>query len=107
MPTVTLVHDAQRALWLVVAVSLPVVGVAAIVGLITAAFQAASQIQDPTLAHLPRMIVVIAALDGSYPRRVRRTDVCRGTTVIGSSPPRHLERSSRMPERGCRPGHRR
>jgi type III secretion HrpO family protein len=62
MPTVTLVHDAQRALWLVVAVSLPVVGVAAIVGLITAAFQAASQIQDPTLAHLPRMIVVIAAL---------------------------------------------
>jgi flagellar biosynthetic protein FliQ len=36
--------------------------VAAIVGLVVAAFQAASQIQDPTLAHLPRLLAVIAAL---------------------------------------------
>jgi len=33
-----------------------------VVGLLVAAFQAASQIQDPTLAHLPRMLAVIAAL---------------------------------------------
>jgi flagellar biosynthesis protein FliQ len=32
------------------------------VGLVTAAFQAASQIQDPTLSHLPRLLAVIAAL---------------------------------------------
>jgi type III secretion HrpO family protein len=56
------VHDAQEALLLVVAVSLPVLGVAALVGLVTAALQAASQIQDPTLAHLPRLIVVVGAL---------------------------------------------
>lgn len=62
MPPSTLVHDAQQALWLVLAVSLPVLGVAAVVGLVTAAFQAASQIQDPTLAHLPRLLAVIAAL---------------------------------------------
>jgi flagellar biosynthesis protein FliQ len=47
---------------LVVAVSLPVLGVAALVGLFVAAFQAASQIQDPTLAHLPRLLAVVAAL---------------------------------------------
>jgi flagellar biosynthesis protein FliQ len=29
---------------------------------VVAAFQAASQIQDPTLAHLPRLLVVIAAI---------------------------------------------
>lgn len=62
MPPATLVHDAQQALLLVLAVSLPVLGVAAVVGMLVAAFQAASQIQDPTLAHLPRLLAVIAAL---------------------------------------------
>jgi type III secretion HrpO family protein len=62
MPPATLVHGAQQALLLVVAVSLPVLGVAAVVGFIVAAFQAASQIQDPTIAHLPRLVAVVAAL---------------------------------------------
>ncbi|HXN31173.1 MAG TPA: flagellar biosynthetic protein FliQ [Polyangiaceae bacterium] len=62
MPPATLVHHAQQALLLMIAVSLPVLAVAAIVGLVVAAFQAASQIQDPTLAHLPRLLVVIAAV---------------------------------------------
>jgi type III secretion HrpO family protein len=57
-----MVHDAQAALFLVLALSLPVLAVAGVVGLIVAAFQAASQIQDPTLAHLPRLIAVIIAL---------------------------------------------
>ncbi len=62
MPPSALVHDAQQALLLMLAVSLPVLAVAAVVGLVVAAFQAASQIQDPTLAHLPRLLAVIAAL---------------------------------------------
>jgi len=62
VPPETLVHHAQQALLLMIAVSLPVLGVAAVVGLVVAAFQAASQIQDPTLAHLPRLLVVIAAV---------------------------------------------
>lgn len=51
-------HAGETALWLALAVSLPVVGIAAIVGSLVAAFQAASQIQDPTLAHLPRLVAV-------------------------------------------------
>jgi len=62
LPAATLVHDAQQALLLVVVVSLPVLGVAAVVGLVTATLQAASQIQDPTLAHLPRLVAVAVAL---------------------------------------------
>jgi flagellar biosynthesis protein FliQ len=58
----TLLEQAQNALLLSVAVALPVLAVAAIVGLVVAAFQAASQIQDPTIAHLPRLIAVVAAL---------------------------------------------
>ncbi len=62
MSPTTLLEQAQNALLLSVAVALPVLAVAAVVGLIVAAFQAASQIQDPTIAHLPRLLAVIAAL---------------------------------------------
>jgi type III secretion HrpO family protein len=62
MPPATLVRHAQEALLLVVAVSLPVLAVSAVVGMVVAAVQAASQIQDPTLAHLPRLLAVSVAL---------------------------------------------
>ena len=62
VPTATLVQHAQEALLLALAVSLPVIAVAALVGLVVAAFQAASQIQDPTIAHLPRLLAVVAVL---------------------------------------------
>lgn len=63
MPTVThLAATAQEALLLSIAISLPVVGVAAIAGLLVAVFQAATQVQDITLAHLPRLVVVAVAL---------------------------------------------
>ena len=62
MGSAILVHGAQLALLLVVAVSLPILAVAAAVGLVTAALQAATQIQDPTLAHLPRLLAVVGAL---------------------------------------------
>ncbi len=62
MDTGHLVDSAQQALVLAALVSLPVVGIAALVGLFVAALQAAAQVQDPTLSHLPRMLAVIAAL---------------------------------------------
>lgn len=52
---------------LAVAVSLPVVGVAALAGLIVALFQAATQVQDFTLAHLPRVVVVAIVLAWTSP----------------------------------------
>jgi type III secretion protein S len=58
----TLVEVARQALVLAALLSLPVIGVAAIVGLVVAALQAATQIQDPTIAHLPRIVAVTAAL---------------------------------------------
>lgn len=62
MPVGHLVQHGQEALLLMVAVSLPFIGVAAVVGLLVAAIQAASQIQDPTIAHLPRLLAVVGAL---------------------------------------------
>lgn len=62
MSPALLLDQARQALLLSVAVALPVLAVAALVGLVVAAFQAASQIQDPTIAHLPRLLAVAAAL---------------------------------------------
>ena len=63
MPNVSyLVASAQEALLLSIAVSMPVVAIAALAGLLVAVFQAATQVQDFTLAHLPRLIVVAIAL---------------------------------------------
>lgn len=58
----SLVAFAQQALMLSLAVALPVLAIAAIVGLIMAVVQAATQVQDPTLAHLPRIVAVSVAL---------------------------------------------
>lgn len=57
-----LIELGREALLLSVLVSLPVVGLAALVGLIVAIFQAATQVQDVTIAHLPRLVAVALAL---------------------------------------------
>lgn len=62
MPVAELVLRAQEALLLSIAVSLPIIGVAAVVGLLVAVAQAATQIQDITIAHLPRLLAVAIAL---------------------------------------------
>jgi type III secretion HrpO family protein len=53
---------ANEALALALVLSLPVVAVAALVSLVTALFQAATQVQDATIAHLPRFVAVVVAL---------------------------------------------
>lgn len=53
---------AESALVLTIALSLPVIGVAALVGLVVAALQAVTQLQDSTLAHLPRVVAVAVVL---------------------------------------------
>lgn len=58
----TLSQLGQEALILSLWVSLPVVGLAALIGLFVAVLQAATQIQDVTLSHLPRLVVVALAL---------------------------------------------
>lgn len=62
MPIWHLAAFGREATLLSVAVVLPVLVVAAVVGMVVAAFQAASQVQDPTLSHLPRMLAVAVAL---------------------------------------------
>jgi type III secretion HrpO family protein len=56
-----------QAMLLSVAVVLPVVGAAALVGLLVSVVQAATQVQDHTIGHLPRLLVVVAVLVATGP----------------------------------------
>jgi flagellar biosynthesis protein FliQ len=58
----TLLDHAQHALVLTVLLSLPTVGIAALVSLVMAIFQAATQVNDMTIAHLPRFVAVVVTL---------------------------------------------
>jgi len=62
MPLAELISLAQQALLLALVVSLPVLAVAAAVGLIGAIFQAATQVQDSALGHFPKFVAVTLAL---------------------------------------------
>ena len=62
MPATTLLLEAREALLMALALSVPVILVAALVGAVVASFQAATQIQDATLGHLSRLLAVAGAL---------------------------------------------
>lgn len=62
MTPADLLGYAEQALLLSVWLVLPIIGIAALVGLVIAALQAATQIQDPTISHLPRFVAVALAL---------------------------------------------
>jgi flagellar biosynthetic protein FliQ len=63
MPNVAeLAGNAEQALVLSIVVSFPVIAAAAVIGLFVAVLQAATQVQDVTLSHLPRLLVVALVL---------------------------------------------
>jgi type III secretion HrpO family protein len=62
MELAELISLAQQALVLSLLVSLPVLAVAAVVGLLSAIFQAATQVQDAALGHFPKFVAVSVAL---------------------------------------------
>ena len=53
---------AEQALLLSIAVSIPVIALAALASLLVSIGQALTQVTDSTIAHLPRLLVVAVAL---------------------------------------------
>ena len=52
----------QQALWVVLLVSAPMLGLGLIVGLLVSVFQATTSIQEQTLAFIPQIIAVFVAI---------------------------------------------
>ncbi len=78
----SLVALAEQSLMLALVLSLPVVASAAIASFLVSVLQALTQIQDSTLAHLPRLLAVAAALALSAPWLGARI-VALGLRVLG------------------------
>lgn len=62
MTTDAVVEIANKALFLIIKVSLPVLLVSLIVGLLISIFQAVTSIQEQTLTFVPKIICVFLAL---------------------------------------------
>ena len=52
----------QNALWMVLLVSAPMLGLGLAVGLLVSVFQATTSIQEATLAFIPKIIAVFVAI---------------------------------------------
>jgi len=68
----TVIDIAQNALKVVLYLSAPILGLSLIVGLAVSIFQATTQIQEQTLAFIPKILTVIGsiALFGAWMMRV-------------------------------------
>jgi type III secretory pathway component EscS len=75
-----LLHLVRETLWVVLLVSGPPVGAALAVGLATGVLQAATQVQDPAIGVVPRLVAVLGALAVASPwigaRVVRLAEEC-------------------------------
>jgi flagellar biosynthetic protein FliQ len=59
MDQAVVMEIASRAMWLTLQVSLPVLGVSLVVGLLVSIFQAVTQLQEPTLSFIPKILAVV------------------------------------------------
>jgi type III secretion HrpO family protein len=75
-----ILHLVRETLWVVLLVSAPPVGAALVVGLVTGVLQAATQIQDPAVGVVPRLVAVLGALAVASPwigaRVLRLAEAC-------------------------------
>jgi len=62
-----LLHLVRETVWVVLLVSAPPVGAALAVGLAAGVLQAATQIQDPSVGVVPRLVAVLGALAVASP----------------------------------------
>lgn len=65
MDPTALIALGKQSLFLALNLSLPVLGAALLMGLVVGLFQAATQIQDPGVSQLPRLLAVVLALYAS------------------------------------------
>jgi flagellar biosynthetic protein FliQ len=62
MTEIEVIDIAKDALWILLVVGAPVMGIAMLVGLLIALFQALTQIQEMTLTFVPKIIAVFFGL---------------------------------------------
>ena len=53
---------ASKAMWVTLQVSMPILGVTLVVGLLVSIFQAVTQLQEPTLTFIPKILAIVVVI---------------------------------------------
>ena len=53
---------ASKAMWVTLEVSMPILGVTLVVGLLVSIFQAVTQLQEPTLTFIPKVLATVVVI---------------------------------------------
>jgi flagellar biosynthetic protein FliQ len=53
---------ASKAMWVTLQVSMPILGVTLVVGLLVSIFQAVTQLQEPTLTFIPKVLATVVVI---------------------------------------------
>lgn len=56
-----IISVAREALWVALLIATPILGVSLLVGLLVSVFQATTQIQEQTLAFIPKILAVVVS----------------------------------------------
>lgn len=51
-----------QAMWVTLQIALPVLGVSLVIGLLVSIFQAVTQLQEPTLTFIPKILAVVVVI---------------------------------------------
>jgi flagellar biosynthesis protein FliQ len=51
-----------QAMWVTLQIAMPVLGVSLVVGLLVSIFQAVTQLQEPTLTFIPKVLAVVVVI---------------------------------------------
>lgn len=57
-----IIEVGAKAMWVTLEISLPVLGVSLVVGLLVSIFQAVTQLQEPTLTFIPKILAVVLVI---------------------------------------------
>jgi flagellar biosynthesis protein FliQ len=53
---------ASKAMWVTLQVSMPILGATLVVGLLVSIFQAVTQLQEPTLTFIPKVLATVVVI---------------------------------------------
>jgi flagellar biosynthetic protein FliQ len=62
MDQAEIISIGARAMWVSMELSLPVLGASLVVGLLVSVFQAVTQLQEPTLTFIPKILAVVVVV---------------------------------------------
>jgi len=85
-----IIEVGAKAMWVTLEISLPVLGVSLVVGLLVSIFQAVTQLQEPTLTFIPKILAVVLVIVVAGPWMMNTLlgftiDLWQGIGSVGSS----------------------